>query len=485
MRAFVPQPSAPPAQPSFQLPRPAAAPSTDPAAGRASSVEGDAWERDADRRARNALAGQKLAATPRAPLPGGPLPGPLRETMEGAFKHHFGKVRVFADDAGAAAAERVAARAVTVDRDIFFGRGEYRPELLAHELAHVVQRDLGAPPLAYRNAADVRRVQRALRNATGRLGRAVRFLPTPEARALVNSIASVMAAFIPTGHGLIDAAGATARPSQAVFLDQPVRFGSTRGTYRHVLRLYLSEERPGAQARYQPDATGGEVRVFVPEVVSLPNEELIATLVHELVHVFTDVLTRAERFGRRMRGPQAPAAPGQPPRPGASGTGRPVSVSIALADSTLGHDQQFETLVTALHHTYEPVVDFLNQYRVARGATPLDRVATSAVWAGRTADELLAYIVDEQVNIALQLEAGTGRGRVAFVVPLDPVRFFVSYASLHWLNDPQDRAALRLPAAEPILRRAGSSPALRAVYGAIQRWVTHSAPAPGSGSPTP
>ena len=484
MHAFVPRPNTPPARPSAELPGPAAAPSANPAAGRAPSVEGDAWERDADRRARDALARQKLAATPRAPLPRGALPAPVRETMEGAFKHHFGKVRVFADDAGAAAADRVAARAVTVDRDIFFARGEYGPELLAHELAHVVQRDLGAPQLAYRNAADVRRVQRALRNATGRLGRAVRFLPTPEARELVNSIASVMAAFIPTGHGLIDAAGATTRPSQAVFLDQPVRHGGTRGTYRHTLRLYLSEERPGAQARYQPDATGGEIRVFVPEVVSLPDEELIATLVHELVHVFTDVLARAERFGRRMRGPQAPAAP-QPALPGATGTGRPVSVSIALADSTLGHDQQFETLVTALHHTYEPVVDFLNQRRVARGAATLDRVATSAVWAGRTADELLAYIVDEQVNIALQLEAGTGRARVAFVIPLDPVRFFISYASLHWLNDPQDRAALRLPAAEPILRRAGSSPALRAVYSAIERWVMHSASAPGAGRPTP
>lgn len=59
-------------------------------------------------------------------------------------------VRVHTDDAAAALARSVSARAFTVGNDIFFGPGEYRPatpagrELLTHELVHVVQQR-GAP----------------------------------------------------------------------------------------------------------------------------------------------------------------------------------------------------------------------------------------------------------------------------------------------------------------------------------------------------
>jgi hypothetical protein len=54
-------------------------------------------------------------------------------------------VRIHADDAAAALARSVSARAFTVGSDIFFGAGEYQPatpagrELLTHELVHVAQ----------------------------------------------------------------------------------------------------------------------------------------------------------------------------------------------------------------------------------------------------------------------------------------------------------------------------------------------------------
>ena len=67
-----------------------------------------------------------------------------------AFGDSLADVRVHHDDHAAALSRAVSARAFTVGRDIFFGAGEYRPatsggrELLAHELAHVVQQR-GAP----------------------------------------------------------------------------------------------------------------------------------------------------------------------------------------------------------------------------------------------------------------------------------------------------------------------------------------------------
>jgi hypothetical protein len=66
--------------------------------------------------------------------------------MQTRFGHDFGSVRVHAGDAAARSAGALDARAYTSGSDIVFGSGEYQPQtaggqrLLAHELAHVVQR---------------------------------------------------------------------------------------------------------------------------------------------------------------------------------------------------------------------------------------------------------------------------------------------------------------------------------------------------------
>jgi hypothetical protein len=74
----------------------------------------------------------------------------VAEQVGGSYGQPLGDVRVHHDDHAAALSRAVSARAFTVGSDIFFGAGEYRPntgggrELLAHELAHVVQQR-GAP----------------------------------------------------------------------------------------------------------------------------------------------------------------------------------------------------------------------------------------------------------------------------------------------------------------------------------------------------
>lgn len=392
--------------------------------------------------------------------------------METGFGHDFSGVRLFGPDAGNQAA-RVGARAVTLGRDIFFAPGEYRREVLTHELAHVVQRDLGAPALAFRqDHGDLRRVERALRHAATTLSRSVHRVPTERMRELAESLATILSAFFPRGHGRMDEHGTVVADSQVVLMDQPVRHGSIRGTYRHEVRLFLSEERPSEAARYQPTATGGEIRIFVHNLDSMSESELIAALAHELVHMCSNILFRARQFGHRLRSTPEPL-------PGAEETGAHSGPAhIRLADATLGDSAGFDALLLALDTAYSPVVDYLNEQRALRGAPALDPIAVSATWAGRTADELLAYIVDEQVDIAVQLETGTGAGRVAFVIPLDPLRFFRSYVGLHWLTDPQDRAALQRPEANPILNRAGRSRQMQAVYDMIQQWVTNPAPWP-------
>ena len=97
--------------------------------------------------------GQDLAASR------GRLLDPATRTfMESRFGHDFSRVRLHADEAAAAAASNLHARAFAVGRDIFFGAGEHAPEridgrrLLAHELTHVLQQTgrLGRPAPAPR-----------------------------------------------------------------------------------------------------------------------------------------------------------------------------------------------------------------------------------------------------------------------------------------------------------------------------------------------
>jgi hypothetical protein len=76
---------------------------------------------------------------------GRPLASEVRARMERRFGHDFSKVRVHTDDSASESARDVGASAFTVGEDIVFGRGSYAPtspagrQVLAHELAHVVQ----------------------------------------------------------------------------------------------------------------------------------------------------------------------------------------------------------------------------------------------------------------------------------------------------------------------------------------------------------
>lgn len=76
---------------------------------------------------------------------GSPLPRDMRTFMEPRFKADFSGVRIHTDQQAAHLAAQLGARAFTVGRDIYFAKGEFRPdrpegwELVAHELTHTLQ----------------------------------------------------------------------------------------------------------------------------------------------------------------------------------------------------------------------------------------------------------------------------------------------------------------------------------------------------------
>jgi hypothetical protein len=83
--------------------------------------------------------------------PGQPLDPAIRAEMEARFGQDFGDVRVHVGGDAADSAKAINAKAYTVGSDIAFASGQYAPDaasgrqLLAHELAHVVQQGRGGP----------------------------------------------------------------------------------------------------------------------------------------------------------------------------------------------------------------------------------------------------------------------------------------------------------------------------------------------------
>jgi hypothetical protein len=145
--------------------------------GRALTVgrPGDRFEIEADRAASRVMEGQSGTLAAPGPAPPGiqmkssesvaevaasgvgkalsasgqGLDSATRGYFEPRYGHDFGKVRVHSDDRASQSAVSLGARAYTVGHHLVFAKGQYAPhnsggrQLIAHELAHVVQQDGG------------------------------------------------------------------------------------------------------------------------------------------------------------------------------------------------------------------------------------------------------------------------------------------------------------------------------------------------------
>jgi hypothetical protein len=127
------------------------------------SQPGDALEVEAERmagralrapvgaRATSAMAERARPAASPGRRTGAALPASLRQEMEARFGHDFTDVRVHTDAAAARLSRDLNAKSFTLRDDIYFNAGRFAPEsttgrqLLAHELAHVVQHRRVAP----------------------------------------------------------------------------------------------------------------------------------------------------------------------------------------------------------------------------------------------------------------------------------------------------------------------------------------------------
>jgi Domain of unknown function (DUF4157) len=100
--------------------------------------------------------GAESAVATAATSSGSALPDGVRDKFEGSLGVDLSGVRVHTGAESATAASAVGARAYTVGNDIHFNAGQYDPSsvsgqhLLAHEVAHTVQQNGGAPTAQYK-----------------------------------------------------------------------------------------------------------------------------------------------------------------------------------------------------------------------------------------------------------------------------------------------------------------------------------------------
>ncbi|HEX6368216.1 MAG TPA: DUF4157 domain-containing protein [Longimicrobium sp.] len=98
---------------------------------------------------------------------GNPLPLSVRRFMEPRFKADFGKVRVHTGDRAAKLNRQLNAKAFAVGGDVFFGKGQFRPEtgegkeLIAHELTHTIQQGAAPQAAAVQRSEDATVTQQA------------------------------------------------------------------------------------------------------------------------------------------------------------------------------------------------------------------------------------------------------------------------------------------------------------------------------------
>lgn len=379
---------------------------------------------------------------------GGPI-GP-RSILEDLHIHR--------DAHAAAAADALDAEAVTVGRHVLFGSGFYAPQsidgraLIAHEAAHAAQASAHGSGAVFRQRRRARGQHGppTFTAVISNLNAALRQMAPPSFTTgehdLLDSCIALLNGFFPSGYGTLDASGAVTRTSRAHAVQLPVRIaGSGTVHYSHNIELYLSDQTApgGVIGRYQAGAQGGTITIFNPSLAGQSTDDIAVALVHEIVHLMTDVLRHGRLWAMQQRGrsPQSVAAAGAA-TPAPTPSLPPLNVS--RADPTLGNSPTIGGLTGRLVTLYLPIIQFINQERRARNAAPLNVNATSYAWIDATVDEMLAYVFADDVALALATAANTGAGaRVTMgTILFDPNRFFMRYALAHWI-DPADRQSVQ------------------------------------------
>jgi hypothetical protein len=263
----------------------------------------------------------------------------------------------------------------------------------------------------------------------------------------------VLQQFFPSGYGIRNARGQDVERSTRVRKFYTVRDPRTivSRPFLYDVYLYLSHEpSESAGGQFRSTSSGGHIILFTNQLSGQSPEAIASLLVHEIVHMFSDM----RRKMGDMRGAQAAA---RVPTSGASALLDPRAVATERQPME-GH---FERLIRYLNAQDLSTFDDF----------PVEETADR--WADLLVEEVLAYLFSDTVEEAVatyqaQQQARSGGPGVG-VTPgsLVPMRFLKNYLTEFWIHDPQHRTALNTAGATRIIEEM--EPDLRALVNAVRQ----------------
>jgi hypothetical protein len=410
---------------------------------------------------------------------GHPLPDVVRVLMERLFQTNLDKVRVHSDSDAQWKSSFLNANAFTVGQDIYFQQGEYEPyqrkgqELIAHELIHIFQQQCRPKGRIFRDRRTRQQIAQWAQQARSQLSSTVSRLGTQRQQELLQTIISVIQHFFPRGFGVKDAQGTVLESSVEVSVEQPVRAFGAGGDYIHRVTVYLSEEQPtDVRGEYRGQNHQGEIILYVPNLINGSVTIVGDVLVHETVHLFTDVLDRARLWGIQQQG-QSTSGTGVSPAPPPAATGA-IRLNIGLTNlDRLRSRSGIQRCLAQIRPLYERIIQYLH----TRGSRGLDVQHVTDHWVRSTLDEMLAFAYTEVVSTALQSPRGvalpTSPSSPAYIMSygFDPIRFFYDYAFSSWVDDPADRVALASPSGRQVVEAVGRHRVLNDLYSQVLSWL--------------
>jgi hypothetical protein len=229
---------------------------------------------------------------------------------------------------------------------------------------------------------------------------------------------AILAAFFPTGYGVIGKDGKVIKSSSRyrteVIPESPPR--DVPFYFHHDTWLFLSYQKSERAGMQRPFAPGHRSWIYLyASNLGADTASLAQVLIHEMTHMLGHrYRSIEEKFGARVA------------------SGIPTRAAGALLDRS-----SFEFLRRTIEQHFLKLVNFLNwqPHRAGGGSMTQLPSAVAVTWGGSVIEEVLAFVFTERVTWALaQYQAR--KTRIGVSQELVPMQFLKDYFRKHWQQFP-------------------------------------------------
>lgn len=297
-------------------------------------------------------------------------------------------------------------------------------------------------------SAQARKLARKLTLAKQLLGKSSKFLKTKAQRDLFKDMLDVLSTFFPSGHGVVDKQGKRIQPSKRNRLEVINKDLSTGKPpfFHYDTWLHLSQQESTAAGIHRPFAPNYRnwIRLYMQHLENESISFIAEVVIHELMHMALHRFRSIEwKFGKD------PARNYPSPEAGA----------LLDVNSFVSHRQTMEKHFLIL-------LEHLNRQPHRASSLPLEPGIASQ-WADHLIDEVMAFVFQDRVKIAIARAEARGKG-IAVIV-FEPIQFLRDYFQKYWLRNADDRTFIRSEEGRKILSKM--TPELKKLVGAAEAQI--------------